>query len=217
MNFKGIIFDMDGTLLDTIDDLADSMNAVLKKQNFPPHPVQSYNIFVGDGAKKLVERSLPESNRSEKIIEYSLALLNEEYQERYNHKTKLYHGIKELLDKLSQKEVSLNIFSNKNDDFVLKLAEEYFQQWKFDCIRGAQPGFPKKPSPDGALFIANQLNLLPEHILYIGDTDTDMKTAISAGMQAVGVSWGFRSAEELKENGARWILHHPLELIKLFD
>ncbi len=215
MKFKAIIFDLDGTLLDTIDDLADSMNAVLKASGYPTHETAAYKYFVGDGMWNLVKRALPESVRDDSHIETYLAETKAEYAKRWNAKTKPYDGIPELLTALEEKNIKMTILSNKADEFTQLIIKKLFPGWKFEAVLGEKPNIPRKPDAAGALEISKQLGIPPEEFLYLGDTNVDMKTAAAAGMYAVGALWGFRKADELAEGGARVLIPKPGALLDL--
>jgi len=216
MKYQAVLFDLDGTLLDTIEDLTDSMNAVLERLGFPLHNIEEYKLIVGEGIDVLIKRSLPDSADLE-TVKKAIDMMKEEYGKRYKLKTKPYPGIPELLDELVARKLSMSIFSNKPDEFTSKLVSKLFPAWHFDVVLGEGRGIPKKPNPEGALKIANQLNIKPEKFLYLGDTGIDMQTAKNAGMMGVGVLWGFRSQKELIENGAKHIILHPLELFKILE
>ena len=217
MKPAAFIFDLDGTLLDTLDDLADSMNLVLKRFGFPGHPPEAYKYFVGDGMEVLVQRALPITHRDEATISRCFSAMREEYAVRWKTKTKPYPGIPDLLDELSQRRWPLTILSNKPHDSSLMVVAELLPLWNFQMILGARPLVPKKPDPAGALEIAEKLGLSPGEFVYLGDTGTDMLTATRAGMFPVGVLWGFRQAEELKENGAKILLEKPLDLLRYLE
>lgn len=217
MNIDAVIFDLDGTLLDTIDDLSDSMNRVLRENRYPEHAREKYNFFVGDGGRKLVERSLPESARDEISIEKYLKQWKEIYKESCTVKTELYPGIANLLLKLKELRIPVAILSNKPHDEVMKVVSHYFDDTQFSAISGQKDHIPLKPAPDGVFVILEELKALPESCLFVGDTSVDMKTAKNAGMKAVGVSWGFRPVKELKENGADYIIDEPDQLLRLLQ
>lgn len=208
-----VVFDLDGTLLDTLDDLADSMNAVLARFGHPLHEREAYKYFVGDGMDKLVERALPPSERNPSVISHCLKAMQEEYGLRWNRKTRPYPGIPELLDALSGGGIPLTILSNKPHEATVAAVAELLPRWEFRIVLGAKPSLPKKPDPAGALVIAQALGIPPERFYYLGDTGTDMQTAVRAGMTPVGVLWGFRTEEELKDNGASIILQRPADLL----
>lgn len=215
MKFKAIVFDLDGTLLDTIDDLADSMNAVLMASKFPTHGTDSYRYFVGDGVRNLVKRALPENCRDDETIERHLGVMQKEYAKRWADKTKPYPGISELLDALETRDVKMTVLSNKVDEFTKLVIAKLLPDWKFELVFGERKSVPKKPDPAGALEIARQLGIPTTEFLYLGDTNVDMITANSAGMYAVGALWGFRKADELVEGGARVLIPKPQTLLDL--
>jgi phosphoglycolate phosphatase len=214
MNFKAVIFDMDGTLLDTLADLADSMNQVLKNLGFPEHPREAYKYFVGQGMDILVRKALPPEHLNESLIPQCIEAMREEYGKIWDRNTRPYPGIPELLDALTQRKIPMAILSNKPHDFTRFVAAKLLAKWTFPVILGARPGVPKKPDPAGALEIADILKLSPKEILYLGDTGTDMQTANAAGMFPVGVLWGFRTKSELLAEGAKVLIKHPQELLR---
>lgn len=215
MNYKAVIFDLDGTLLNTIDDLADSVNHVLKAKGFPIHDAEKYKYFVGDGFATLVKRAMPADMRSESLLSECLAAARSEYGRHWADKSRPYDGIPELLDKLTQLGIKMSVLSNKPDEFTKLIMKNLFPRWKFEIVLGEQAGIPKKPDPAGALKISEQLGIPTHEFLYLGDTNTDMITANAANMFAVGVLWGFREADELLESGAKTLIERPLDLIKM--
>ncbi len=217
MNPKAIIFDLDGTLLDTLEDLALSVNAVLRHKGYNEHPVDSYRYFVGDGIEKLVERAFPKQDYHGKIdLPAMVEAVKEEYGQRWSDNTRPYPGVPELLDFLEEKQISKAVFSNKPHEFALLTVHTLLPEWNFVEIYGIRPGMPRKPDPHGALQIAKKLALSPQEIIYLGDTSTDMQTAVEGGFYPVGAIWGFRTAEELLSGGARTLAQKPLEVADLF-
>ncbi len=217
MNYRAVIFDLDGTLLDSLEDLADSMNQVLARQMFPVHAVEKYRYFVGDGIAELVRRVLPAAQQDSALVAQNISWMSAEYEKRWNQKTRPYPGIAELLDALTDAGMNLAVLSNKPDAFTKIMVPALLPGWQFEPILGARPGVPVKPDPQAALEIAEQLAISPAEILYLGDTATDMLTANAAGMIAVGVAWGFRTVEELQRSGAQQIIHQPAELLQLLQ
>jgi phosphoglycolate phosphatase len=215
MGYRAVVFDLDGTLLDTLDDLSDSMNAVLAREGCSPHPADAYRYFVGDGIETLVRRALPAEQHSPERLARCMAAMQEEYGRRWDLHTRPYPGVPQLLDALEARAVPKAVFSNKPDAFTRLTVERLLSPWRFDPVRGARPGVPHKPDPTGALDIAACLGVAPQQCLYVGDTNTDMRTARAAGMYPVGVTWGFRTADELQESGAARLLHQPGELLEL--
>ncbi len=213
--FRGIVFDLDGTLLDSLEDLAESMNAVLYKMGFPTHDIEKYKYFVGDGMDNLVMRALPQQHIEDSIVAKSIVLMKEEYGNRFTNKTRPYDGIQELLDELAHRGIKTAVLSNKPDDMVKSIVKRLLPGRQFAAVMGQRDGIPKKPDPYAALEIANYLGIKPDNFLYVGDTDTDMKTANAAGMFPVGVLWGFREEGELMQSGARAIIKEPSDILKL--
>jgi len=217
MKFQAVIFDLDGTLLDTLTDIADSMNTVLAGLGLPTHPVDAYRYFTGGGMEGLVRNSLPENHRDNQTVSKCLALDKKEYQKRWANNTKPYTGIPELLDELERLGLPKAVLSNKPDEFTQIMVKTLLPRWSFSIIRGEQPEIPRKPDPSAALEIASRLKIPPEKFIYLGDSSTDMQTANSAGMYAVGVLWGFRTAEELLTNGAKILVKTPQDVLPLIN
>lgn len=215
MKFKAVLFDLDGTLLDTLEDLADSMNAALASLDFPVHPIDAYRFFVGDGMDKLVQRVLPAAMRDDATHSRLKTAMEEEYGRRWNAKSRPYPGVPELLSGLQQRRLPMVVLSNKPEPFTLQAVAELLPQWNFSIVRGARPNVPTKPDPTAAVEIATALDIPPAAFLYLGDTNTDMQTARAAGMYALGAAWGFRPGEELVESGAQHLLQRPGELLDL--
>jgi phosphoglycolate phosphatase len=213
MTFKAVLFDLDGTLADTLADLADAVNFVLAELGLPTHPVDAYRYFVGEGAPTLVTRALGEGN--EHLLDDALPRVRAHYNAHMFDKTKLYDGIPEMLDALADRDLPLTILSNKPHDATVMMADKLLSRWDFAIIRGAGDDGIHKPDPRHALAIAEQLDIPLGDFLYLGDTWIDMKTAASSGMFGVGVLWGFRDEPELRESGARAIIHYPRELLEL--
>jgi phosphoglycolate phosphatase len=215
MNYKAVIFDLDGTLFDTIDDIADAMNDALSRLGFPPHGVEKYKYFVGDGVEDLASRSLPAHKRDEHMIKTAVTMMREAYGKCWANKTKVYEGVTELLDELIRRGIIIAVLTNKPDDFAKMMVSELLPQYHFSVVRGSVPNVHRKPHPSGALEITKILGLSPEECMFLGDTDVDMITAVSAGMYPVGALWGFRKAEELLESGAKILVSSPLDLLQL--
>lgn len=214
MKFKGIIFDLDGTLVNSLEDISDAMNIVLTSLNYPTHTYDTYQYFIGSGLRNLVSKALPASNNSEERIESCFECMVDEYRKVCTHKTKPYEGIIELLKNLSSQNIKLAVFSNKADELTKKIATEIFPDY-FDVAVGLSTEQLKKPNPFEALEISKKWNLKPEEILFAGDSDIDMQTAINATMFPVGVSWGYRTEEELISSGAKTVINNPLELLEI--
>lgn len=213
-NFSGIIFDLDGTLLDTLEDLADSTNRVLARHGFAPHPVDAYRYFVGDGMRMLVERTLPQEQRLAGVIDIVFGEVHAEYGKSWAEATRPYDGIPELLEQLRQRGLVMSVLSNKPDEFTGVMVRKFFPDVPFKCVYGVSDRVVKKPDPAGALRIAAETGIKPQQTLYLGDTLVDMKTAVAAGMFPLGALWGFRDEAELRAGGAELLLQHPLHLLE---
>ena len=217
IRFRAAIFDLDGTLVDTLHDIAASMNAVLASRGLPVHDTAAYRLFVGDGMETLVRRVLPDELAGDPaLVAGCLADMRREYRRRCYNTSRPYRGIPEMLAALAAKGARLAVLSNKPQDFTAEMVERYFRDVPFLTIRGLRDGTPKKPNPAGALLIAREAGLPPDAFFYLGDTATDMATALDAGMYPAGAAWGFRGERELIESGAAAVLHHPGEVVPLF-
>lgn len=209
---QAVIFDLDGTLLDTLDDLADSTNRVLSRHGYPTHPTEAYKYFVGDGIEKLAFRVLPPKERDEQTISTCVNALREDYGRHWKDQTRLYDGIEDMLSGLSRLGIKLAILSNKPHHLTEITVSHYFANWSFNEVAGAVAGIPKKPDPAGAIQIIDKMKIAAENFLYLGDTSTDMKTAKGAGVLAIGALWGFRTETELIESGAKAVISNPAEI-----
>jgi len=217
MNFRAVIFDLDGTLANTLEDIADNMNRTLAENGFPTREYDAYRFYVGKGLKNLVSQCLPENARADSTITLCHDQMIEKYAENYINKTRLYDGIPKLLDALSARGIKIATLSNKADHLTQKICNTLLKNWKFEIIMGASDRFPRKPDPASALFVAAQLGVDPAQICYLGDSDIDMKTALAAGFYPVGAGWGFRPKKELIENGAKHVIDHPMELLEIVN
>ncbi|MFH6998240.1 HAD family hydrolase [Flavobacterium sp. FlaQc-57] len=214
MKYKGIIFDLDGTLVNSLEDISDAMNTVLTNLNYPTHTYDTYQYFIGSGLRNLVSKALPATNNSEDQIETCFQNMITEYREICTLKTKPYKGIVELLDTLVSQNIKLAVFSNKADELTKKIATEIFPDY-FDTAVGLSTEALKKPNPFEAIEISKSWNLSPEEILFVGDSDIDMLTAKNANMFPVGVSWGYRTEDELITSGAKVVLNNASELTEI--
>lgn len=211
MRYQAVIFDFDGTLAYTLEDLADSMNTALGEFGFPRYPLEPYNYFVGRGMLNLARSAAPEGT-DQATLEKIRDRMNELYDRNWANKTRPYPGIPELLAELRKRDLRLAVFSNKPDAFTQVMAKHFFPG-DFDYIAGAKDDVPIKPDPTGALAIAKHLGVPAEAFIYLGDTNTDMRTGLAAGMFTVGVTWGFRPVTELREAGAQAIIDRPDEVL----
>lgn len=212
--FNTVIFDLDGTLLNTLDDLADSANKVCKLRGWPPHPVERYRTFVGDGIPKLVERFAPPYVQDPDMIKEAISQYNEIYFRHMFDKTAPYPGIVSMLGNLRDYGVRMAVFSNKPDELTKAIIARYFDKSLFAAVRGALPGIAKKPAPEGTLALLKQLGVEPaeKKTLYVGDSNVDVWTAHNAGIPCCGVEWGFRGRKELEKEGASYIAEDVAEL-----
>ena len=214
MTCKGVIFDLDGTLLDTLKDLADAANAALAHFGYPEHHQDEYRYFVGEGLKTLTKRILPDSASGEEAIIRYMKKFGEVYKENWKNHSKPYPGIPEMLAHLKDKDLQLAVLSNKPHEFTKICVEEFFEKDLFSFVFGQRDGIPKKPDPAGAVELARRMGLASDEIVYVGDTATDMQTGNSAGMKTIGVRWGFRDRRELEENNAWKIATAPEEIVR---
>ncbi len=215
MRFAGVIFDLDGTLADTREDLADATNRILAAEGLPVHDYASFGAMIGAGVRNLVTEALPAERRTDEVIARCVAAMMADYGRHCLVKTRLYDGVAETVARLRAGAVKLAVLSNKPDELTRRIVEGLLHAGDFEEIVGARPDVPPKPDPAAALLVGGRLGLSAGSIAFLGDTGIDMATAAAAGMFAVGASWGFRSAGELLDNGARVVLAQPLELLDL--
>jgi phosphoglycolate phosphatase len=218
-NYQAVIFDLDGTLLDTIEDIAGATNRVLEARGLVPFSVEETKLLVGDGIEEMVRRTfalrgigtLSDAEVAGVVTDY-----RREYQSCWRSHSRPYPGVPELLAELARRHVKTAVLSNKSHTFTTLMTAELLADSRFDSVRGAIPGVPLKPDPASALSIAAALAVLPEACLFLGDTSVDMKTATAAGMFPVGALWGFRTADELRKSGAAALVSFPSDLLEWF-
>lgn len=212
MLVRAALFDLDGTLVDSLADIAGAMNHALARQGLPIHPLSSYRHFVGEGVRQLVRKAAaPEA--CEDVHEALLASYRAHYAEHLLDTTRPYPGVAEVLARLAGDGVRLGVLSNKADGYTRRLVEHFFPGVPFGAVYGERAGVPRKPDPTAALGLAAELGVAPAECAFIGDTPIDMDTARAAGMYAVAVSWGFRDAPELRAHGARALATTSEELL----
>ena len=212
---KAVIFDLDGTLLDTLEDLANACNYALKTSGFKVHNVKDYTRFVGNGRYKLIERIVPdEYKKDKKVIDKVLGLFDEYYEKHMIDMTKPYNGIMEMIEDLKEKKIKIAVVSNKPHEFAVDVVRRSFGE-AFEITYGQRPNHPTKPDPKTVYEVIELLNVEKNECIYVGDSDVDVNTAKNAGVKSVGVSWGFRGEGELREAGADYIIKKPNELIEL--
>ena len=217
IKFQAILFDLDGTLLDTLADIANATNAALTRLGFPAHPRDAYRYFLGDGMDCLVRRAVPDENHDGEMLKKCHDAILDEYESCWAENTRPYPGMTELLAELDRRGIAKAVLSNKPDQFTKKTVERLLPDFQFEIVRGATPDTPIKPNPAGALRISAELDIPVERFIYLGDTNTDMQTAVAAGIFAAGALWGFRTAEELSASGAQVLLSTPIDVLKLLD
>ena len=215
MSYAAVVFDLDGTLLDSLADIAHAANEVLAGLALPTHPLDRYRYLVGDGVAMLFERALPEERREAALIERCVAGFRTTYATQWNRLSRPYEGIAEMLDGLVARRCRLAVLSNKPQEFTEQCVAEFFSAWPMQPVFGQRAGTPRKPDPAGAIEIAAAWGLPARECLYLGDTSVDMQTARNAGMFAVGALWGFRPREELEAHGAEALVAHPRDVLAL--
>lgn len=212
---KLAIFDLDGTLLNTIEDLGHAANHALQAHGYPTHSIASYPFFVGNGVRRLIERVLPEDARTEATIDRLLITFKEYYNDHNTDYTKPYEGIPELLSLLSSRGVAIAVASNKYQAATEKLISHFFPTLSFIAVEGQKEGVPVKPDPSIVFEILAKAKTPKADTIYIGDSGVDMETARRACVDSVGVTWGFRPEKELVENHADTIVNSPGDIEKL--
>ena len=206
-----VVFDLDGTLLDTLQDLANAVNYALEQQGMPKRTLEEVRQFVGNGVRLLMIRAVPDGERNP-LFEETFALFKEYYGKHCNDNTKPYAGVVELIETLKEKGYAVAIVSNKIDFAVKELNDLYFKGIVPVAI-GEKEGIRRKPAPDTVFQAMRELDVKPENCIYIGDSEVDIQTAANAGIPCISVNWGFKSTEFLKENGAAQIVYTPTELV----
>ncbi len=208
---NAVVFDLDGTLVDTLEDIAEALNRSLASLGCPTHELAAFRGMIGDGARLLVERALPAA-RVDELVEPALELFRQSYAERLVVRTRLYPGVAELLDDLAARRVPASIVSNKPEDLTAGVVRRLLGRWPFALVAGQRPGVPRKPDPSTALGAAGAMGVPASRCLFVGDSAVDMETAHAADMVAVGVSWGFRDPVELLAHGATMVVGRPAEI-----
>lgn len=211
---KAVIFDLDGTLLNTLIDLQESVNKVLANYNFPTHQIDKYKYFLGNGIEVLTKKAFPNSITENEFTKY-LKEVKEEYSSRQISKTRPYDGILDMLKELNKRDIKIAVLSNKPHEFTLPTINHYFGNIKFEAIFGARDNVGRKPSPESVHEILNIMECTAEECFFVGDSETDMQTGVNSGMQAIGVKWGFRTVDEMNKNGASFIIDTPSDIFNL--
>lgn len=215
------IFDLDGTIVDTLESLAYTTNLVLKEFNLQPQPTDAYRKFVGDGARKLMERALIAAddvlgdNGIPVHLEEALESYFSKFEEHCTYRVAAYGGMRDTLETLKETGVKLAVFTNKRHAYALNVVKAVYGEDFFDAVLGEGNGFPRKPNPEGALYLAEQFGVAPNDCVYVGDSDVDMHTGLAAGMQTIGVTWGFRTKSELQRLKPTAVIHSPEKILEL--
>lgn len=210
-----VIFDLDGTLLDSVADLANATNYALTKLGFTNHPQEKYRYFVGNGINKLFERALPDGEKTEENVLKVKALFVPYYNEHKQDCTQPYEGVEHLLKALTDKGIDVAVASNKYNVATTQLVKDYFPNVNFTAVLGQREGIPVKPHPQIVRDILQLTDYKLEDVLYVGDTPVDMQTAHNAGVEVAAVTWGFRTKRELEMEKPTYIVNHPMEIMDI--
>lgn len=212
-NFKAAIFDLDGTLLDSIGDLSDAMNETLTAYGFPTFPLPHHKSAVGNGIKAYAEKCIPKEKNTPEFLEKFIEQMGVRYDKCCTVHTAPFDGIFPLLNFLCEQNIALNVLSNKVDSFAKNMIRHFFKDYNFQNVLGERPGVPKKPAPDAALFIAKQCNAKPSEVIFIGDSVYDVLTGKNAGMLSIAACWGYQSEDMLCEKNPDFAAHTPWNII----
>ena len=212
MNYNTYIFDLDGTLLDTLQDLANAVNHAMREMNYPERTVDEVRRFIGNGIRMLIKRAAPQ-DISVEDYEKTLAIFTAYYLDHIADFTKPYDGIAEVIETLKSKGCKVAVVSNKADEAAKKVVKDYFGDI-FDMVVGKMDRFPSKPEPDSVLYVIETLGADKDKCIYSGDSEVDVQTAHNAGLPCVGVTWGNRDVSELIAAGAEYIAEKPNEIIE---
>lgn len=211
---KAVIFDLDGTLVNSLYDLADATNYALQQNGFPIHETEKYKYFIGNGIPRLIERALPEDNRNTKTKLKVKEDFFKYYSVHYADKTVAYEGMVDAVNKIKAQGIKIAVVTNKAD-VMAKTVTKAVYGGIFDIVVGLSDKFPSKPDPASTFSTLKALGATPKESLFVGDSGVDMQTGVNSGIAPVGVLWGFRGREELKDNGARYIIEKPCELLNI--
>ncbi len=213
---KAVLFDLDGTLANTLEDLGCSTNFALRQFGCYEQPIEKFKYFVGNGMKKLIERALPEEKRDEATTNKVLQVFMNHYREHFADKTVAYDGITDLVSSLKQKDMKIAVVTNKAHEMAIQVTEKLFGD-TFEIVCGKKDDFPAKPDPMLTLQIISEMGFEPKECLFVGDSGVDAQTAVNAGCIGVGVLWGFREREELVRNGATYIVERPAQILDIIE
>ncbi len=217
MKIKAVIFDLDGTLLNSVEDIADALNFTLSRYGLSQHTIADVQDWIGEGAIELIRKAIP----GNKIVNLDVPRFLWEYREQYRLncavKSRVYEGIPALLDSLKGNQISLNILSNKPHDLTILVAENFFSKWSFQNILGMRENIPRKPDPAGVLEIARNLKIHISELLYVGDSGTDIETAKNANIKVAAVTWGFRPGSELERFSPDFLVNQPMDIFQIIS
>ncbi len=213
---KAVLFDLDGTLVNSLEDLAFAVNRAINAIGYPTHEVEAFKYFVGDGIPMMIKRALPEEHRDEQTVARVREIFDEYYSVHYADKTYAYDGMVELVDTLKAKGYIVAVVTNKAQDMADIVVKGLYGE-RFNLIFGQRAGIPAKPDPTAALMAMEQLGVKPEECVFIGDSGMDVATAVNSGAVPVGELWGYRKEDELLQNGAKYIINNPTELLKIIE
>lgn len=216
MRIEGVIFDLDGTLVHTIEDIAGAANRMFARHGLPEHGLEYYLKWIGSGAVKFIERAHGEPVSEKQLMDY-VAEFKEVYAANLHNKSRVYEGIPELLDELVSRGIKISVLSNKPHEMTQKVMNYYLSSWPFDPVLGQRDEVPRKPDPAAAFEIAEGWGIAPENILFVGDSDNDILTAKAAGMQVLGVSWGYGRLLENPVNGMGDLISNPSDIVTLIS
>lgn len=217
MKIKAVIFDLDGTLVDSIHGIARALNTMLAEKGLPVHSIEECKNMVGNGFKELVRRALPENRRSDEEIESCLSRLRELYEQCWDYGMRPFDGITDLLEYLRTHGIRFAVDTNKDEGVARKIAERLFPGFSFFRVAGTTPLMPRKPDPAKTLSILADMGVSPSECLYVGDSEVDIMTAKNAGIKPISAAWGFRGTQRLAEAGAENIIHSPMELVRYLE
>ena len=213
------IFDLDGTIINTLLDLANAGNTVLRELGFPTHPVDDYRLFVGSGILRLSRRILPDDRKDdEELVQEVFRRFNREYGEHYMDNTCAYDGLEEVLEELRKRNIKVGILTNKSHEFTVPMVKKVYGDYPFELVLGKTDMFPVKPDRALIRHVIDEMGVSADECIYLGDSNIDMITAKNGDIEEIiGVSWGFRSVEEIKEAGARYIIDEPAQILEIID
>lgn len=213
---KAVLFDLDGTLVNSLFDLAAATNYAIGKFKFPAREVKAFKLYAGDGMPKMIERALPPENRNSDTVAKIMPVFLSYYGEHYCDNTAAYSDMPELIEELKRRNIKIAVVTNKDEEMAKKVVKKLYGD-SFDLIMGKREEIPAKPDPTAAIIAMNKLCVKPEECLFVGDSKMDVKTGVNSKAYPVGVLWGFREKDELIEGGAKELISQPKELLAIID